>query len=716
MRLLDLLIKGAGHKYIKRIPVGTTKTGKVRYRYIYSATHTVGGKHLLDEAHLKPGAKLMLHSKDGAEVHAHIESVKGDQVTFTYDDGERKGESRTVSKQQLLAEFNKEHKVGEQIDSAKAALLADIRAAGEKGFSKKQLARLVARLERLGGSVDKEESTEQDPAQEYAAKNRPPKLSKEDMDSMTEKQLMEEYSKRLKYSGEALSHSDPRRVAMRAKVQEAERAVYKVLGERDNRQASDEDVKAARAYRDSVLAEQEQLKDKLNKLYELDSVADEAGALKEAAAVARRQARRAAAKAKKAKAKETKPKETKAKETKAKELSSYELQVLTSLRTERNYNAATVEQLNNLRDMTGLKAAELDSALRVTNEQQQGDVYVYTLPNGDKIGVKPGKEAGSRAHYLGQYQAVDGRIAEVKIYNIQLKPHEAARLTATTLASEPFENNVSYTLTPNKDAHKRLTTLKDLEADIPRMEAITSFSTVEATNQEMLTHTQETAASYTAIPGSARKVLDELSTAYKRRYAADRPFMDAAGEVTMTDGVTMFSAKINKDSIDPSQAHKTMLETGFDKKGQPVKLQSYAPPVQDLKDQAAKKSQAAFSLDAQTAKKIHEVLKAQHKNNVNPVTLEPTGEKGVLEVTFMGKTLARVKDHRPEGHYEPVAYQANHFRQILSTGAATFHLPTEDHGSFREARTAGTVRKMRLLRATTPAGTFVTAGAVPDAF
>ena len=178
MRLLELLIKGAGHKYIKRIPVGTTKTGRVRYRYIYSATHTVGGKHLLDEAHLKPGAKLMLHSKDGAEVHAHIESVKGDQVTFTYDDGERKGESRTVSKQQLLAEFNKEHKVGEQIDSAKAALLADIRAAGEKGFSKKQLARLVARLERLGGSVDKETKPKETKPKETKPKETKPKEEK----------------------------------------------------------------------------------------------------------------------------------------------------------------------------------------------------------------------------------------------------------------------------------------------------------------------------------------------------------------------------------------------------------------------------------------------------------------------------------------------------------------------------------------------------------
>ncbi|HCT51313.1 MAG TPA: hypothetical protein DF712_02530, partial [Balneola sp.] len=53
----SLLIKAAGHKYIKRIPVGETKTGKVRYRYIYNATHTVGGKHLLDDAHLQTGTK-----------------------------------------------------------------------------------------------------------------------------------------------------------------------------------------------------------------------------------------------------------------------------------------------------------------------------------------------------------------------------------------------------------------------------------------------------------------------------------------------------------------------------------------------------------------------------------------------------------------------------------------------------------------------------------
>ena len=39
--LIDLL-KGKGHKYIKRIPVGVDKkTGRTRYRYVYNVTHTV---------------------------------------------------------------------------------------------------------------------------------------------------------------------------------------------------------------------------------------------------------------------------------------------------------------------------------------------------------------------------------------------------------------------------------------------------------------------------------------------------------------------------------------------------------------------------------------------------------------------------------------------------------------------------------------------------
>ena len=113
------LAKGAGHKYIKRIPVGQTATGQIKYRYIYKETHTVGGKNLLDEAHLKAGTKLMIESGDGKEVHAHIIAVNGDKVTVEFDDGARKGQTATMTKQQLLRQFDDAHDMSQKIDDAR---------------------------------------------------------------------------------------------------------------------------------------------------------------------------------------------------------------------------------------------------------------------------------------------------------------------------------------------------------------------------------------------------------------------------------------------------------------------------------------------------------------------------------------------------------------------------------------------------------------------
>jgi hypothetical protein len=140
--------KAQGHKYIKRIPVGTTASGRTRYRYIYSTTSTVGGKHLLDEAHLKVGTKLMLHSKSGEEVHAHIESVDGNYVTIKYDDGEEKGRTRTVSKQDLLQEFDKEHGVDKDLKEAHESAKQDLKTAKESGATDKQLKRIQDRIDK----------------------------------------------------------------------------------------------------------------------------------------------------------------------------------------------------------------------------------------------------------------------------------------------------------------------------------------------------------------------------------------------------------------------------------------------------------------------------------------------------------------------------------------------------------------------------------------
>lgn len=72
--LNDFLVKAAGHKYIKRIPYQSG--GKLRYRYIYNATHTHQGKHMMDPSHIKEGTKIMIDDTAGQEVHeigrAHV--------------------------------------------------------------------------------------------------------------------------------------------------------------------------------------------------------------------------------------------------------------------------------------------------------------------------------------------------------------------------------------------------------------------------------------------------------------------------------------------------------------------------------------------------------------------------------------------------------------------------------------------------------------------
>ena len=94
LQWLDELIKGHGHKYIKRIPYMTPK-GK-RYRYVYQVHHRHKGKHILDPSDMKQGAKFMVHAENGKEVHAHIESRLGNTVTFVYDDGPKKGQTVTM--------------------------------------------------------------------------------------------------------------------------------------------------------------------------------------------------------------------------------------------------------------------------------------------------------------------------------------------------------------------------------------------------------------------------------------------------------------------------------------------------------------------------------------------------------------------------------------------------------------------------------------------
>jgi len=155
-QFVDALIKGHGHRYIKRIPYMTPK-GR-RYRYIYKVTHSHKGKQAIHEDHLDVGTKFMLHTESGKEVHGHIKSVDGDKVTYVIDDGADKGKEVTGTKAEILAMLNEKHGVEEQLQEKRDQLKADIEQAKQTG-TEKQVARLEAQLKKLGGETTKEESS-----------------------------------------------------------------------------------------------------------------------------------------------------------------------------------------------------------------------------------------------------------------------------------------------------------------------------------------------------------------------------------------------------------------------------------------------------------------------------------------------------------------------------------------------------------------------------
>jgi hypothetical protein len=151
---VDMLSKAVGHKYIKRIPYQSK--GKRRYRYIYKVTHSHQGKHAFDESHLKVGTAFSLNTKAGAEFHGHVVKVEGDQVSYKIDDGPEKGTIKTVSKQELLAKLNDVHGIESKLSSERDKLRNQIKEAKKNKASEKQIARLEARLSRLGGKQESE--------------------------------------------------------------------------------------------------------------------------------------------------------------------------------------------------------------------------------------------------------------------------------------------------------------------------------------------------------------------------------------------------------------------------------------------------------------------------------------------------------------------------------------------------------------------------------
>ena len=152
-RFVRALFKGAGHKYIKRIPY-TTPKGR-RYRYIYKVEHTHQGRHAFDEAHLVEGTKFALSKESGAEFHGHITAVDGDKVTYTIDDGPRKGEVVETTKAELAAKLNEVHGYKDKLSAERAKVSAQLEQMKQGSATEKQIARVRRRLLALGG-VEKE--------------------------------------------------------------------------------------------------------------------------------------------------------------------------------------------------------------------------------------------------------------------------------------------------------------------------------------------------------------------------------------------------------------------------------------------------------------------------------------------------------------------------------------------------------------------------------
>jgi len=158
--IIDSLLKAIGHKYIRRVPKGVTKTGATKYMYFYAGQegHSKGIGH---ESELVTGASFAFGEHGKTRYHAHITKVDGDKITVKYDDGAKKGTEDTMTKRQFQALVHGEHATGIKEAQAKSEKqLKDFQAGKEKGVKVKQstldrLAQRVANLKDLVSHMDK---------------------------------------------------------------------------------------------------------------------------------------------------------------------------------------------------------------------------------------------------------------------------------------------------------------------------------------------------------------------------------------------------------------------------------------------------------------------------------------------------------------------------------------------------------------------------------
>ena len=152
--------KGAGHKYMRRVPY-MDKRGRKRYRYTYQAQR--GGGVTQAESMIAGSAFKLTHK--GKKGHFHIESVDGGKLKLKHDES---GQELELSKGEFQRLLQLEH--GEALGQAAERAEATARQAKKTG-SAKQIKRAEAeakRMRKIAEQGKEQEAKEPEPAPEPA--------------------------------------------------------------------------------------------------------------------------------------------------------------------------------------------------------------------------------------------------------------------------------------------------------------------------------------------------------------------------------------------------------------------------------------------------------------------------------------------------------------------------------------------------------------------
>jgi 2'-5' RNA ligase len=134
-----VFLKGAGHKYIRRIP----KAGG-GWRYFYKVT---GGHGLGSHAEFVKGAAFKIRSRSGQEGHVHILEDHGEEVTLRHDES---GNEARISKAALASMLAREH--AEALGAVKQRAAQTLEQARKTG-TKRQQEKAAALASKYGAKV-----------------------------------------------------------------------------------------------------------------------------------------------------------------------------------------------------------------------------------------------------------------------------------------------------------------------------------------------------------------------------------------------------------------------------------------------------------------------------------------------------------------------------------------------------------------------------------